>query len=72
MPEQGQGGRLAGGSVRPNDPISNYQDIDQVCIDCADGFVVSAGEVRFFKQRNLNIPKRCLPCRQKRRALAGK
>jgi hypothetical protein len=38
------------------------------CRDCGDTFPLTPGEVDFYAQRGLVIPKRCKPCRDVRRA----
>ena len=48
-----------------------YKDeqTDQIikCVDCGANFVLTSGEIQFFHDRKLNLPKRCPECRQKRR-----
>ena len=39
-----------------------------VCKDCGKVFYMSRDEVKFFEGKNLNIPKRCKSCRNKRKA----
>ena len=39
-----------------------------ICIDCQNPFEFTEGEKQFFKDRNLQVPKRCKDCRAKRRA----
>ena len=41
-------------------------DIVLKCKDCGEEFVITEGEQKFYKERNLNLPKRCKNCRQKR------
>ena len=39
------------------------------CLDCKNGFVFSAGEQEFFEKKGFReIPKRCKPCRDSRKA----
>lgn len=38
------------------------------CVDCETDFIFTVGEQRYFHSKGLSIPKRCLGCRQKRRA----
>lgn len=37
------------------------------CVDCGKPFVWSLGEQDYFKQHNLQQPKRCKNCRRARR-----
>lgn len=37
------------------------------CKDCPTQFEVTDGEVEFFKDKGLAIPKRCQPCRKLKR-----
>jgi hypothetical protein len=37
------------------------------CKDCGEEFVLSANERRWFEGRGLQLPKRCVPCRQDKR-----
>ena len=37
------------------------------CSDCGSEFIFTAGEADFFQQKGLSTPKRCKPCRQKRK-----
>ncbi len=39
-----------------------------VCVDCGADFTFTVGEQRYFLSKGLSIPKRCKPCREKRRA----
>jgi putative zinc ribbon protein len=44
------------------------QDETINCVDCKADFVFSAGEQTFFKSKGLtNKPKRCAPCRKKKK-----
>lgn len=38
------------------------------CKDCGSTFYMSRGEVEFYQKKKLDIPKRCAPCRAKRKA----
>jgi CxxC-x17-CxxC domain-containing protein len=41
-----------------------FIDKEISCRDCRKGFIFSAEEQRFFKEKNLsNLPKRCANCR---------
>lgn len=48
---------------------NNHKTEDKTldCIDCGATFIFTAGERRYFASKGLSIPKRCPPCRQKRR-----
>jgi len=50
-----------------------FQDRTLTCRDCAEGFIFSAGEQRFFAEKGLtNEPHRCPDCRAvARQARAG-
>jgi hypothetical protein len=37
------------------------------CVDCGRAFVFTAGEQLYFQSKKLSIPKRCPPCRLKRK-----
>lgn len=41
------------------------------CSDCRTDFVFSASEAAFYATKGLTKPKRCKPCRQKRKAAAA-
>lgn len=41
------------------------------CADCPDTFVFTEGERAFYESRNFSKPKRCKPCREKKRASRG-
>jgi len=45
---------------------TEFRDQTLTCCECGQGFLFSAGEVRFFKSKNLIWPKRCTECRQAR------
>lgn len=41
-----------------------YEDRTLTCRDCADSFIFSGGEQRFFAEKGLqNVPQRCPSCR---------
>lgn len=49
-----------------------FSDKGIVCADCSEEFMFSAAEQELFATRGFtNEPKRCLPCRQKRRSDRG-
>lgn len=37
------------------------------CCDCKEDFEFSAGEQKFFAEREFQTPKRCKSCKQKKR-----
>ena len=41
--------------------------IKRVCKDCKKEFTLSDSEIKFFKDKNLELPKRCSECRGKKR-----
>lgn len=41
----------------------------RVCIDCGRQFEITPGEERFYKSKGLDLPKRCKPCRDKKRSM---
>ena len=45
----------------------DLNDQVRVCVDCGIEYVWSAGEQEHWRQRNLVPPKRCKPCRTRRR-----
>ncbi|NUN49825.1 MAG: zinc-ribbon domain containing protein [Candidatus Brocadiae bacterium] len=46
-----------------------YEDKTLICIDCQTGFVFTAAEQKFHSEKGFrNEPRRCPPCRQKRRS----
>ncbi len=47
---------------------TEYKDKTIKCIDCGTEFVFTAGEQAFYAEKGLtNEPKRCKPCRDKRK-----
>lgn len=38
------------------------------CVDCKDDFPFTGSEQRFFQSKGFTPPKRCKPCRDKRKA----
>lgn len=42
--------------------------ITRTCVDCGKEFTISVGEQNFYLSHNLQLPKRCKSCRQKRRS----
>ena len=39
----------------------------RVCIDCGSTWTLGAGESQFYRDRNLEQPRRCSACRMMRR-----
>lgn len=37
------------------------------CKDCPNKFEITEGEVDFYKDKGLAVPKRCVPCRKAKR-----
>ncbi len=49
-----------------------FEDKTLVCSDCSDEFIFSAQEQEFYEEKGFeNEPRRCKPCRQKRKAGRG-
>lgn len=48
----------------------DYQDQEKTCRDCKRGFSFTAGEQRFFIERQFTPPVRCKQCRDTRKANA--
>lgn len=44
------------------------QDKFLCCLDCGGTFVFTGGEQAYYQSKQLSIPKRCKPCRERRRA----
>lgn len=47
-----------------------YQDEEKTCRDCERGFSFTAGEQKFFAERQFTPPVRCKQCRDTRKASA--
>lgn len=43
-------------------------DKNLICKDCAAPFVLNAKELAWFIEKSMTEPKRCGPCRKKKRA----
>ncbi len=39
----------------------------RICKDCGRTFELSPGEIQFYKEKNLSLPKRCKECRDKKK-----
>jgi hypothetical protein len=60
-------------TVDDPEPDDGIEPIDLICCDCGAEFRWTSGEQRFFRDRGLeNVPKRCRPCREARRAGRGR
>lgn len=44
-----------------------YEDKELICEGCKRPFVFTGGEQRFFAEKGFTPPKRCKPCRDKRK-----
>ncbi len=45
-----------------------YENKTLVCMDCGEEFIFTAGEQEFYAEQGYqNEPKRCKPCRQKKK-----
>lgn len=45
--------------------------ITKKCVQCKNEFTLSDGEIEFYKQKGLNIPKRCEKCRKENKKTNG-
>jgi hypothetical protein len=50
---------------------SSYVDKTLKCADCKAEFQWTAGEQEWFARQNFTAPRRCKPCRDKRKAEQG-
>ena len=41
------------------------------CVQCGKEFTITTSEIKFYKSKNLALPKRCKECRQQNRSAAG-
>ncbi|RMG16595.1 MAG: hypothetical protein D6731_05885, partial [Planctomycetota bacterium] len=44
---------------------------ERSCVACGDAFLLAPGERRFFRERDLALPRRCPACRAARRPPPG-
>ncbi|MBI4447285.1 MAG: zinc-ribbon domain-containing protein [Acidobacteria bacterium] len=51
--------------------IEQLQDKQIQCVDCGKDFTFSAKEQEFYQSKGFSQPKRCKPCRDKRKARQG-
>jgi hypothetical protein len=49
--------------------FNNLIDLVIICSDCGEEFKMNVNHQKFFLSKGLSIPKRCKPCREKRKAL---
>ncbi len=49
-------------------PESKLEDKVLTCEDCGEEFIFSAGEQHFYESKGFSKPKRCKPCRDKKKA----
>lgn len=40
---------------------------EHICKDCGKPFIMEYGEVQFYKNKGLHVPRRCKACRDKRK-----
>lgn len=45
--------------------------MNRKCVECGKPFSLSDSEIDFYKSKNLNLPKRCKPCRDKKKTANG-
>lgn len=43
--------------------------LKQKCVSCGKQFILTDSEIAFFESKNLNLPKRCEACREKRKEI---
>ena len=49
--------------------MTDYKDKTIKCVDCGNEFIFSARDQEFYAEKGFtNEPKRCKPCRDKRKA----
>lgn len=48
--------------------MPEFSDKILKCVDCGQSFVFARGEQAHFYSKGLHEPKRCKPCREKRKA----
>lgn len=47
--------------------VGEFEDKELTCADCNDTFVFTAGEQKFYASKNFSRPRRCQPCRTKKK-----
>ena len=50
------------------EPPRQPSDLTLTCCDCGADFTFTAGEQAYFTSKALSPPKRCGPCRKRRRS----
>lgn len=48
-----------------------YEDTTLVCEECNNEFVFTGDEQKFFSEKGFQTPKRCKPCRDKKKMSRG-
>jgi DNA-directed RNA polymerase subunit RPC12/RpoP len=51
--------------------MAQKQDKSIKCSDCGTEFVWTAAEQQFFEDHRLSEPKRCKPCRERKKKSRG-
>lgn len=46
---------------------AEYADQIITCVECKAEFVLTAGQQRWFTDKQMHLPKRCEECRKKKR-----
>jgi CxxC-x17-CxxC domain-containing protein len=55
-----------------NSMMQQYTDKNLTCVDCGGTFLFSADDQEFYARKGFtNEPKRCKPCRDKRKMSSG-
>jgi hypothetical protein len=49
-------------------PNGEFTDTVLLCVDCKSEFIWTSGEQLFFHDKGFTEPKRCKPCRDKKKA----
>lgn len=53
--------------IKETQAMPDFQDKMITCVDCNQDFMFEAGEQSFYAQRNYVEPRRCKPCRNKKK-----
>ncbi len=53
--------------AEPEPESDDTEDVVRMCRDCGHAFRLPPGELQFYAEQNLLLPKRCKPCRVGRR-----
>ena len=51
--------------------MSEFVKLWRECIQCESDFYIKEEDQKFFEAKNLELPKRCWPCRQKNKREAA-